>query len=149
MLIRTHLAITLFFVILLFQIVDYKAVFVIVAIIATYLPDADTRFSKIGRKKAFRILQWFTRHRGFFHSFTFLIVLSFIFLLLIPRISLGFFLGYGLHLIADGFNVSGIRPFWPLNFRLKGKIRTGGIFEFLIFMSFLVFDLILFLMVFS
>ena len=102
MLIRSHLTITIFFVLLLLDKVESKFIFVIVALMATYIPDIDSKKSKLGKYILFRPLQWFTKHRGIFHSFSFLIVVSFILYLFFPYSFLfGFVLGYGLHLLTD------------------------------------------------
>ena len=43
MLLKTHLAIVVFFILLLIPSVEHKLVFVLVALIATYIPDIDSR----------------------------------------------------------------------------------------------------------
>jgi len=143
MLTRTHLLITLFFVLLLINSVnpDYRIVFILVAIIAAYLPDIDTKFSVLGKKKTFRILQFFTKHRGMIHSFTFLAIITILFVLFLPVLALPFFLGYGLHLLADSFTITGIKLFYPFKKKTSWKIRTGGKSETIIFVAFLIADL--------
>lgn len=143
MLIRTHLLITFFFVLILFSSVENKVVFVAVALIATFIPDIDTKFSKLGKKKVFRPLQFFVNHRGFLHSFVFLGLISLVFYLFLPIVMLGFALGYGLHLLADGFTIQGIKPFYPFKRRLCWRIKTGGKLEVIIFVGFLIADLFL------
>jgi len=143
MLIKTHLAITLFFVLVFLSVVEHELIFVVVALIATFIPDVDSRFSKIGRKKIARVLQWFTKHRGITHSFTFLILVTLIFVLFLPVVAFGFFLGYGLHLLADSFTIDGIRPFYPSRIKSRGKIKTGGKVEVSLLALFIVFDVIL------
>jgi len=147
MLIRTHLAITLFFVLLLITSVTSlsgKIIFVIVALIATFIPDVDSRFSTVGRRKIARVLQWFTKHRGITHSFTFLLAITLILVLFFPVISLGFFLGYGLHLLSDAFTIDGIRPLYPLKRKTKGSLRTGGKIEVSLLAIFIVLDILMF-----
>ncbi len=143
MLIRTHLAITLFFVLLLFNFADDKLIFVFVSLVATFIPDIDSRFSKIGKKKIARILQLFVEHRGIFHSFTFLFLLIFFLIPFFPVVAFGFFLGYGSHLLADCLTVTGIKPLYPFRFRIKCFLKTGGIIETMIFVGFLAIDIIL------
>ena len=143
MLIRTHLIITLFFILLLISSVNNKILFVIVAILATFLADIDTKHSTLGKKKIFRILQFFIRHRTVFHSFTFLILLTILFIVSIPVIALPFFLGYGSHLIADSFTMRGIRPFYPLKTLAYGKLRTGSRAETGVLVVFLILDVLL------
>jgi len=145
MLLRTHILITLFFVLLFFPSVNSQIIFVIVSFAATIIPDIDTKFSVIGKKKIFRLLQFFIRHRGVLHSFTFLILVTLFFASFIPVLAFPFFLGYGLHLLADSFTLEGICPFYPLSKRVWGKIKTGGKSEVIVFIGFLVGDLVLIL----
>lgn len=143
MLIKTHLMITGFFVLLIFPFVSHKIVFITLAMLATYIPDIDLEHSKLGKKKIFRPLQIFVKHRGVFHSFTFLFAITFLFLVFIPIISLGFFVGYASHLFADSFTLSGISPFWPFYRRVQGKVKTGSALESSIFLIFLLANLVL------
>ena len=142
MLLKTHLLVGLFFA-LLFLPTEDKFIFLAIVLISSIIPDIDSRFSKIGKKKTFRILQFFVRHRGIVHSFTLLLIVSFIFVFIYPNFILPFFLGYGSHLLIDGLTRQGIRPFYPLRFKIKGVIRTGRRFETLVFVIFLIVDLIL------
>jgi len=95
--------------------------------------DIDIKNSRAGNRWYLRPLQWMTRHRGVFHSLTAGLVLS----LAIGGISLwagfGFFVGYISHLFLDCFTKSGIVLFWPLGFKVKGFIKSGGIIEQVIF----------------
>ena len=143
MLIKTHLAITLFFVLLLLPFVSYKIIFILIALFATYIPDIDLESSKLGRKIIFRPLQFFVKHRGAFHSFTFLFLITFIFILIIPRIALGFFVGYASHLFADSLTISGITPFFPWKRKIFWKIRTGGNTERILFFVLLIINFLL------
>ncbi|MEK6823727.1 MAG: metal-dependent hydrolase [Nanoarchaeota archaeon] len=143
MLIKTHLAITLFFILLLLPFVSDKVIFIAISLIATYIPDIDSSNSKLGRKIIFRPLQFFVKHRGFFHSFTFLFLIIFIFVIFLPRISLGFFVGYASHLFADSLTISGITPFFPWKKKISWKIRTGSWIENILFFVLLVVDILL------
>lgn len=138
MLIRTHFAITMFFVLLFLNSVNDKVLFVVVALVATLIPDVDSRFSTIGRRKIARILQWITKHRGVIHSFSFLILIVIGILIFYPKIALGFFLGYGLHLFADSFTIEGIQPFYPYRKKAKGFIRSNGKSEVIVFIIFVI-----------
>jgi inner membrane protein len=141
MLLRTHLAIVLFFILLLLPAVNSKFIFVTIALIATLIPDVDSRFSKIGHKKIARVLQFFTKHRGAIHSFTFLIMITFALALFVPVIALGFFLGYGVHLLADSFTIEGIRPFYPSRMKSSGVVRTDGKSETTVLVLFVILDI--------
>jgi len=143
MLIKTHLIITLFFVLLLLPFVSHKIVFIVIALLATYIPDIDLENSKLGKNKIFRPLQFFMKHRGFFHSFTFLFLITLVFIMFIPIIALGFFLGYASHLFADSFTPNGITPFYPWKRKSKGNIKTGGRFESVVFLILLIVNLLL------
>lgn len=141
MLIKTHIAITIFGILLLILSVEHRLIFVVVALMATFLPDIDSRYSVVGKKKINRILQFFTKHRGITHSFVFLIGITLILLYIFPVAALGFFLGYGLHLFADSFTKNGITPFHPFSrVKSEGFITTGRKFEKFIFIGFIILD---------
>ena len=142
---KTHLVIAMFVVLLFVSHVSNQFLFMLVALIATTLPDIDTGFSTIGRFEETRIVRFLTKHRGFFHSFTFCVLAAIVFAFFIPFISLAFFIGYATHLFADSFTVGGIRPFWPLKNKSVWKIKTGGIAETSIFVVFLLVDILVFL----
>lgn len=142
MLLRTHLALNAFIILLLMNYSSHSILFVCIALFATVLPDIDTPFSYIGRKKPSRIINFFTKHRGFLHSFTFLFLLTIIFALIVPQIAFAFFVGYGFHLFADCFTIQGITPFWPWKRKSCGRVETGGRFESSLFFIFLILDVI-------
>ncbi len=144
MLLKTHYAILIFFVLLISPAVEHKLVFVITALIATQIPDIDSRYSKLGHRKLARILQIFTKHRGIIHSFTFLLSITLVLILLFPVLGFGFFLGYGLHLVFDSFTIEGIKPFYPFKKRSYGIIRTGGKIEIILLIVFVLLDIWLF-----
>jgi len=143
MLTRTHLAITLFFVLVLISSVEFKVVFVLTALIATLIPDIDIKSSWVGKHFIFRPLQWFSGHRNIFHSFTFLFLVTLFFVLFFPVVSLGFFLGYSLHILSDMFTIEGIAPFYPYKKKSSWRIKTGGKTEISLFVIFILADLIL------
>jgi len=140
--IRTHFSIAILAILLFLPQINNKIIFIFTALIATLLPDIDTAFSTLGKEKVFRFLQFFVRHRGFIHSFTFAIVISIIIAFFLPIVSLGFFLGYGIHLFADSFTREGIMPFWPYKGVSKWHIKTGGLVETSVFVVFLLLDLL-------
>ncbi len=142
MLIRTHLAIAAFFIILFFNHVNSKIVFVVMVIAATFLPDIDCAASTLGQHKIFRFLQFFVKHRGMIHSFSMAFLISLILAVVWPVASLGFFLGYGIHLFGDSFTKEGIQPFWPYSKKSYGFITTGGRMEITVFVIFIIVDLL-------
>jgi len=141
MMIRTHIAVTVLFIILLFSKMESGIIFSVVALAATFIPDVDTKFSSLGKKKIFRPIQMFLKHRGAFHSFTILLILTIIFALFIPVIALPFFLGYGMHIFLDSFTVDGIAPFYPYKKRIYGIVKNGSKSENFIFVCFILVDL--------
>jgi membrane-bound metal-dependent hydrolase YbcI (DUF457 family) len=119
-----------------------------VCLVATFIPDIDSGFSTLGKRGVFRVLQVFTKHRGFIHSFTFCLLISLILAVFWPVASLGFFLGYGLHLFSDSFTREGITPFWPYNKTSSWRLKTGGRIETSIFVFLLLADLFMLVVLF-
>jgi len=140
MLVRTHFAVALFFV-LLFGF--FEKSFLIAFFVATLIPDIDSRFSKLGKRIIFRPLQFFAGHRKIIHSFIFLFLISIPLFFISKNIFYGFIFGYGLHLLVDCFTVQGINLFYPFEFKISGFIRTGSFFETLVFYAFLFIDMFL------
>jgi membrane-bound metal-dependent hydrolase YbcI (DUF457 family) len=149
MMIKTHLTVAIFFILLLLSQVEYSLAFAVVALVTTFIPDADTKFSSLGKKKILRPLQFFVKHRGILHSFTLLLILTLVFAFFVPVIALPFFLGYGLHIFLDSFTVDGVAPFYPYKKRIYGSVKSGSSTENFIFISFIIVDLILLLFKFS
>ncbi len=150
MLFKTHLAFGVLFILLFLPRVDYKFTFIVIALIATLLPDIDQGYSKVGHHKLFRPLQFFVKHRGVMHSLTicFLISLVLAYFPFTVQWALPFFLGYGLHLFADSFTREGIQPFWPYNGVSKGFLKTGSYTETMILITLLVVDVFVAVVVF-
>jgi len=137
---RTHLVIALFFGLLFLGSMgnlQNKIIFSIVVLIAAVLPDIDSTNSKVGRYKVLRFLQVFVRHRGMMHSFTICIIISVLFAIFAPLLAFPFFLGYGLHLLADSMTLEGIQPFWPSSKTVNGWMQTGRHAEKVVFFVFI------------
>ncbi len=145
MLIRTHIAFAVFFILIFINHVENKLIFAIMVIVVTVIPDLDSKFSSWGRHLVFRPLQFFVEHRGIIHSFTTATFLSIILAIFWPIGSLGFFLGYSIHLICDSFTKDGIQPFWPLKFKSKGTITSGGKIEETLFITMIFVDILIFI----
>jgi len=143
MLIRTHLAIALFFGLVFMNYFENIFLFLFVIFISTFIPDIDSRFSKLGKIIIFRPLQFFAGHRKIFHSFLFLGLVSFPLFFINKIIFYGFILGYGVHLFVDCFSVQGINLIYPFEYKIKGFIRTGSFLETILFYGFLFFDMTL------
>ncbi len=145
----THVSIALFAGILKIQLIPLpidKLLFLAIVILSALIPDIDTD-SFIARRLRVRGLSWFFKHRGFFHS-----ILPMIFFMVIvflftgnPYYSIAVLIGFGSHLFFDAFTVKGIAFFWPSKLKLRGKLRTGGLIDWGLFLVFLVFDVVLIL----
>lgn len=144
MLFKTHLAINFFFAMFLSAYIQNKIIFVAIVLLAALLPDIDSLNSYIGKRARLlsRIVHFFSKHRDFFHSFTCVLVLSILFLSFLPVIAFPFFIGYSMHILADSFTREGIRVFWPSKARIKGRIKTGGLTEKIIFFAFAAIDIL-------
>ncbi len=143
MLSKTHLAIGMFAAVFFLPHMNNKFVFFVIVLISSVLADIDSAFSMVGKNRLFRIIQFFTKHRGIFHSFSFCLIASVFLAFFYPVFAFPFFLGYGLHLIADSWTVEGIRPFWPLKMKASGKLRVGGVVEHTIFVVLVIVDILL------
>ncbi|OYT36207.1 hypothetical protein B6U91_01705 [Candidatus Pacearchaeota archaeon ex4484_71] len=136
---RTHLVVALFLS-LVFLHSAGGVVFLSATLFFALFPDVDSQNSWIGKKKIFKPVRFFTKHRGVLHSSSFMLFLGIIIYFLFPSVFEGFLLGYGSHLILDSLTPRGIKLFWPLDLRLKGRFRTGGGVEIFIFVAFIILD---------
>ncbi|MFH0831929.1 MAG: metal-dependent hydrolase [archaeon] len=143
MLLKTHIAANILFALIFSGQFSNKIAFVSIVILATMLPDIDTLHSFIGRKyRIFAKIAFFlSKHRGFFHSFTCSFILSAILFAFSPFVSMAFFAGYSMHILLDSFTVQGVEPFWPVKYKVKGRITTGGITEKIIFSVLVLLDI--------
>ena len=138
MMFRTHLIFSFLISLLIINSfnIQNKIVFIIIILIASALPDIDSYKSKIGRKikPISFLINLFFRHRGIFHSPFLLILISLIITLINPEIAAAFFIGYLSHLVLDSLTPLGIMFFYPFSKkRTKGFIRTGSLFENILF----------------
>ncbi|OIO81064.1 hypothetical protein AUJ84_01845 [Candidatus Pacearchaeota archaeon CG1_02_32_132] len=148
MLLRTHLAIGIAVGLYFLPFVNYEFIFVPIILISSLLPDADVFFPKF-RRKEFSNSQKDTDPRGILHTYTFCVGVSIIIAFIYPIVALPFFMGYSFHLLADSFTKAGIRPFWPFKTRSTGVVKTGGIVEKLLFITFTIIDVVLAIMTLS
>lgn len=135
MLFYTHLIFAFLFGILSMNYVHpaNQVLFIVLVVFGGTLPDVDSSSSKLGSKV--KVVSWFFKHRGFFHS---LFVLPFISLILyfigFSNFAIPIIIGYVSHLIADSMTKEGIMFLYPLSkAKIKGFIRTGGFLEKIIF----------------
>jgi|SRR3989344_2857264 len=129
MLLRTHIVFGIFFILLFFNHVQHVVMFSIFVMIATVLPDLDSQHSSYGRHLIFRPLQFIFSHRGVLHSILAAVLFSVIIAIFLPVASLGFFVGYSVHLIVDSFTKEGVHVFWPFSWQSRGPILSGGIID--------------------
>ena len=138
MLLRTHLAMSLFVAAIFWHSVSSKILFTLLLFVATVLPDIDNSKSYISSKtKLSKIVGFFSKHRGFFHSMTFAVLLGLLIAIFFPAIALPIFLGYSLHIFADSFTKEGVQTLWPLSIQSKGRLTTGSWFEYILIGFFL------------
>ena len=133
MLFKTHLIVPIVLILLFLNKIPNLLIFIPIFLFASILPDIDNKFSKLGKKKISRIFNFFMKHRGILHSFTFVFIIGILLFFYFREIFYPFVLGYSVHLILDCFTKTGVRIFYPLKFKIKGFVRTGGIFEKIIF----------------
>jgi len=126
---QTHVVFCIFLSLLVSRIIPIQnqALFIIISIFFTLLPDIDESSSKIGRKT--KPISFFLKHRGFFHSLWIPLILVFALYPLSFEISLAIFIGYFSHLILDSFTKEGIRFVYPFRWRVRGFAKTGGLLE--------------------
>lgn len=112
-----------------------ELLFFLLVLLGSLFPDIDESKSTINRWLGTgKIAEFFTRHRGMFHSLLFVL---FVFL------TISFFsstyyayalaLGYLSHLLGDVLTPMGLQIFYPFSkFRLHGPIKSGGVIELLL-----------------
>lgn len=155
MLLRTHFVFNLFVFLLLIKLqifgFAFSWLFLLMFFLATILPDIDIAGSFVSNKTKplSNFIHIFTKHREEFHSLLFCISLSTMVFLISKKINLSliFFLFYFLHLFLDSLTKSGIKWLWPLDFVIKGKIKTHGFIEAVLFLVFSLACIFLILMI--
>jgi membrane-bound metal-dependent hydrolase YbcI (DUF457 family) len=143
MLAKTHLAIAIFTILLFIPYISGiagKAIFSIVVLMATLLPDVDAGFSTINKIRGLGFIGYFLRHRGWVHSFLPAVVISLVFAIFLPILALPFFLGYSLHIFIDSFTMEGVMPFWPYKRNSNWHMKTGSYVETTLFVVFIIAD---------
>lgn len=140
MLLKTHIAIGVAVALYFLPFVNNGPIFLAITLIASILPDIGSGlFTRNGR--IFRNPQ--EAKKGILHTYTFCILISLILVLIVPVLSLPFFIGYSFHLLADSFTKEGIMAFWPYKKISSGIVKTGGTTERAIFITFLLVDAVL------
>ena len=111
--------------------------FVVILVLAGILPDIDCPHTVLGKK--FKFLSKFFKHRGFFHSIILAVILAIIvFLITLNRYyAFAAIIGFLSHIILDSLTPGGTIPFWPQKIRLKGKIKTGSVIDWILLIIFI------------
>ncbi|MBS3157692.1 metal-dependent hydrolase [Candidatus Woesearchaeota archaeon] len=147
MLFKTHLMFGIFLITLLYTFfpsiitshnIYSQIIFCVILLTSTSLPDIDTKESKISRKIPIlpTIISIFTIHRGIIHSVYPVIILSAVLYQYSSFYTFAFIIGYSSHLILDALTIQGINFLHPFTqFHVKGFIKTGSIFELILFIS--------------
>jgi inner membrane protein len=139
---KTHFVFNLFIFLILVKMNLFSLTIInfLIVFFASALPDIDIVGSWLSKrtKPASNLVHVFTQHREFFHSLAFILILVIICLLV--KINLIyvmlFSLFYFLHILLDCLNPLGIKFFWPLKLKVKGKVRSGGFIEAILFLVF-------------
>lgn len=105
-------------------------VFFFLVLLGSVLPDIDERKSKIAKGSGLigLVVGFFFKHRGFFHSLAFLVLIVLLVKLFFgPFYAWGLFLGLAGHLLLDGISKKGINWFYPFyGEEMRGFIKVGG-----------------------
>jgi len=138
MMFRTHIIFSFLISLLIINSFDIqnKILFIIIILLASALPDIDSYKSKIGKKikPISFLINLFFSHRGIFHSPFLLILISMLIVITNLEIAAAFFIGCLSHLVLDSLTPEGVMFFYPFSKRrTKGFIRTGSLFENILF----------------
>lgn len=108
-----------------------------VLLIASILPDIDHRGSTLNRTLTItKVIPWFFKHRGIFHSAWPLLIGATVLLFFVPVAGIAYFIGYTSHLLTDSLTKAGVNWLYPSNFKIRGPLHTGGIGETALFLFF-------------
>lgn len=145
MLFRTHFVFSFFIFLISFREANDLFSFSLFFLFSILFVDVDSKESKMGKLLIFRFFQFFLKHRGIFHSLFFCVIFSFLFYVFVGEsAAFGFFVGFSSHLILDCLTLEGIMLFWPFSRkRIRGFFKTDGFFEIILFLFFLLVDIIL------
>ena len=141
MLFRTHIVFSLAVFFLLRNFLSMPIWVLGSVLLATIFVDIDIKNSKIGNHWYFRPFQWLTKHRGFLHSLVAGVFFSLIVASFNGWVGFGFLVGYLSHLFLDCFTKAGVYLFWPFDWKIRGFVKTGGIFEDVVFVLLLLWDI--------
>ena len=136
---KTHLLISILLALLTLKFFPINPIiFFLIVCVAGSFPDIDLPKSTIGNmtRPFSDIINLLFGHRTITHSIFLPAIIFGIFTYfnLIPY-GLAFLIGYIGHILADALSHEGINLLHPFpGFRLKGFVRVGGFFEYIIFL---------------
>lgn len=115
-----------------------KYLFLFLVLVSGIIPDIDYPRSKVGRRfwLISKPLYFLFGHRRLFHSLFFLIIVNFFVFLFFSEYYRGVFIGYGSHIFLDMMTKQGVMLFYPFKFKISGIVKTGGLFERVLFFVF-------------
>ena len=146
MLFRTHLLFSLLIGTLVFQYFDFNPyLFVALVVIGGMIPDIDKGSSKINNMlKVTKPISFVTRHRGFFHSLLFGVLIAAIVISYFNKpAGIALLIGFLSHILIDGLNHAGVNLIHPLQkLHISGPIETGSLSEHIITIIIAIFFLI-------
>ena len=150
MLLRTHFVIAVLACLLIGRFYDasfnsISFMFIGFFLLGTFFVDIDSKKSKTGKFFLLRPIQWLFSHRGILHSLLFAFIFGVLIYIFEKTAGIAFFLGYVLHLVLDGLTRQGVMFFWPVfgkKISIFGKfgLKSGGLFEEIIFVLVLLAD---------
>ncbi len=118
------------------ELVGNKIIILFLILLGSILPDIDEENSRINKWGGIlgKIIAFFSKHRGMFHSLLFAVGLSAILGYFWNwYYGLALFVGYISHLIGDGLTPMGVQVFYPfLKFKFKGPVKVGGLMEWVV-----------------
>jgi inner membrane protein len=131
MLARTHASAALLVSLIIAERYGLGIPFILAGVLFSALPDLDTPKSAVGRRirPVSTTIKLLIGHRTFIHSVW---PWALLFLLIYPfsiDVALGIGVGYLTHLLLDALTRSGVQPFYPFPYKVRGPLKTGGIVE--------------------
>ena len=131
MLFPTHILLGIFFFLIFesFLPKGNEILFLIFILVGSLLPDIDEKHSKASQWTGLlgTIISFFSKHRGFFHSLFFVVIITLTTKYLLNEyLAWGIFLGLTSHLLGDSLTKQGLPILYPFPFRIKGFMKTNG-----------------------
>jgi len=109
-----------------------EIIFFLLVMLGSLLPDIDEENSKISKWFGIigKIVSKIFSHRGFLHSIFFFLILGMLMTHFFGKYyAYGLMLGYLAHLLGDAISLQGVKVFHPLQFKVRGPMKVGGVME--------------------